>query len=41
MVKKLDNKDENIYVCERCGLRFEDEKWATECEAWCTEHEGT
>ena len=41
IVKKLDNMDETLYACERCGLSFRDEEWAAKCEAWCTEHEGT
>jgi len=41
MVEKRDNMDVICYVCEKCGMAYEDEKWAAECEAWCTEHPGT
>lgn len=41
MVNKREEIDETYYVCEKCGLIYEDEKWAEQCEAWCTEHDGS
>lgn len=24
-----------LYTCPRCGLTFDEERWARECDAWC------
>lgn len=26
------------YTCPVCGYEYKEEKWAKECEAWCTKH---
>ena len=31
MVSEKDNR----YICEGCGLEYEDKIWAEKCEAWC------
>ena len=27
-----------LFKCQICGLRYEDEKWAKKCEAWCKKY---
>ncbi len=39
MVKKVKRKGEVLYVCEVCGLAYEEKKWAEKCQEWCQEHE--
>ncbi len=29
---------QQLYQCPECGLHYEDEKIAKQCEAWCSEH---
>ncbi len=29
------------YVCELCNVAYDEEKWATQCTVWCSEHPGT
>lgn len=41
MVAKKDEEDVNYYVCEKCGVSYEEKKWAERCEAWCSEHKGS
>ncbi len=31
-------KVNNLYLCEECGLLYEDFYWADKCEKWCKEH---
>ena len=31
-------KKEKVYQCPECGLHYEDEKMAKQCEAFCKEH---
>ena len=30
--------EKKIYQCSECGLHYEDETRAKECEMWCREH---
>ncbi len=34
MVKRV----KNFWVCEECGLKYKEKKWAEKCEAWCRKH---
>jgi len=31
-------KPKKIYQCPECGLHYDDEQIAKQCEAWCKEH---
>lgn len=30
--------DQEVYQCTECGLHYEEEKIARQCEAWCSEY---
>ena len=32
--------DQQLYQCPECGLHYEDETVAKQCEAFCKEHNG-
>lgn len=32
------NTEKKVYQCPECGLHYEDEEIARQCEAWCREH---
>lgn len=36
MVKKTSKEDRTLYKCEVCGLHYETESRAGECENWCS-----
>lgn len=37
MVKIIQTGKE-LYQCEECGLKYENEEIAEKCQAWCKEH---
>jgi len=39
MVKIIQQENKQIYQCEECGFRYEEQSWAEKCEAWCKEHQ--
>ncbi|MBI2847964.1 MAG: hypothetical protein HYX83_02195 [Chloroflexi bacterium] len=41
MVKKMRRGGKTLYVCEICGLAYQEPGWADKCESWCREHEGS
>lgn len=38
MVKIVQQNNQKLYQCEECGLKYESEKIAEKCRAWCGEH---
>jgi hypothetical protein len=34
------NTEPKLYQCHECGLHYEDEQIAQQCEAYCKEHHG-
>ncbi|MBI4144661.1 hypothetical protein HY493_00450 [Candidatus Woesearchaeota archaeon] len=38
MVKEAKHKGKRVFVCERCGFRFLEKKWAGACEDWERTH---
>ena len=38
MAKEKLIKDRKYYVCEECGLRYEDIETAQKCEDYCKKH---
>lgn len=38
MVKEIAKEDKKYYVCEECGLTYQEKEWAEKCQAWCAEH---
>ena len=38
MVKIIQKAAVIVYQCEECGLKYQEEKTAQECQAWCAEH---
>ncbi len=41
MVKEIEQGTKTLYVCEVCGLAYEEKEWAAKCQSWCETHEGT
>lgn len=39
MVKTTQQENKERYLCEECGFRYKEKKWAEKCEAWCREHQ--
>jgi len=40
MVKELVRNDKRYYLCEECGLAYEDKVWAEKCQDHCSKHRG-
>jgi predicted ATP-dependent serine protease len=38
MVKEIKKNDENLYVCEECGLVYKERRWAEQCEEFCSKY---
>lgn len=38
MVKIIQQNNKELYQCEECGLKYENEETAEKCQAWCKEH---
>lgn len=38
MVKEIEKDGKTLYICEECGMAYEETEWAEKCQAWCSEH---
>lgn len=38
MVKEVKQNNRTVYVCEACGLAYEEKEWAEKCQQWCDRH---
>ena len=38
MVKFIKNKNQELYQCEECGLKYESREISEKCQTWCKEH---
>jgi len=38
MVKKVEGNDGTLYVCEVCGLKYGERRWAEKCEEFCSKY---
>jgi len=38
MVRKLKRENKVLYMCEECGLIYEEGGWAEKCEEFCKKH---
>lgn len=38
MVKKIKKNEKEIFICEICGLGYEDKKIAEACQNFCSTH---
>ncbi len=41
MAKEIKQGTKTLYVCEMCGLAYEEKEWAEKCQSWCETHEGS
>ena len=41
MVKEIKLGEKTRYICEECGLAYEEKEWAEKCQSWCETHEGS
>ena len=32
------DKQQKLYECPECHLKYKDKEWAVKCEAWCKEY---
>lgn len=39
MVKEIKKGSQRMYVCEACGLAYEEREWAEKCQKWCQENQ--
>jgi hypothetical protein len=37
-VKEIKRDSESLYVCEVCGFKYGERRWAEECEEFCSKH---
>ena len=35
MVREIKKKDKTLFICEECGLAYEQKEWAEKCQQWC------
>lgn len=38
MVTEIKEGYRKLYLCDECGLVYNEEKWANMCEEYCSEH---
>lgn len=38
MVREEGRGERRVYVCEECGLAYEERTWAERCEEYCGKH---
>lgn len=41
MVKETKQNAKTLYLCDVCGLAYEEKEWAVKCQNWCETHEGS
>ena len=39
MVKEVKDKGKTLYICEACGLAYDEKYWAEKCQNWCQENQ--
>jgi len=39
MVKEIKKNGKALYICEQCGLAYEQKEWAEKCQQWCEQHQ--
>ena len=40
MVEEINNlKQNNVYICNECKLKYRDKEMAEKCEAWCKKNQ--
>jgi hypothetical protein len=40
LVKEIFRDGKKIFICEKCGLGYENESIANKCEEYCSKHKG-
>lgn len=38
MVRRIEAEGKTIYICEACGLGYDDEETAKACQEYCSTH---
>ena len=38
MVDIIENRNQKLYQCEECGLKYAEKEIAEKCQAWCSKH---
>lgn len=38
MVREISQNGERFYICEVCGLSYEEKSWAEKCQDYCIKH---
>ncbi len=39
MVKEVKKDGSILYICEECGVAYEQREWVEKCQTWCREHQ--
>ncbi len=39
MVKETKKNGKTLYICEECGVAYEEKEWAEKCQQWCEQHQ--
>ena len=39
MVREIKREDKGLFICEECGLAYEQKEWAEKCQQWCRENQ--
>jgi len=39
VVREANKKDKTLFICEECGLVYEQKEWAEKCQQWCRENQ--
>ena len=40
MTREIQRNNQAYYICEACDFAYTEEKWARDCEEFCTQHHG-
>ena len=41
MAKEIRKNGKLYYLCEVCGIAYEQKEWADRCQEWCESHGGS
>jgi hypothetical protein len=39
MVRVAKSEGKTVFICEECGLAYEQKEWAEKCQQWCRENQ--
>ncbi len=39
MVREVKQGERMLYICDACGMAYEEREWAGKCQKWCQEYQ--